>query len=289
MDFVSPVIVPAVIAGFAWLISFRLWNRKAAAPYGHWGGVAALALGYLSAQVLLISWPPWPAASALHWLFYLTIVAGVIALGGHAWDARWWVRAPIESGLLVAFAWSQLRPLVKHTWAAWESTAWLAGLVLFGMAACECVEGLARRRPGVSLPWVLWCTASTAALCLVLTGSALLGQLAGAVAGVLGAAVVLAYWGPTLSLAHGAILLFVLIIHSLLWQGVFYSQLPLTAALLVALAPFAGWVGESTRVRSWASWRLAGLRMACVLAPLLIAVWLAYRFFVEAGVNDYSY
>jgi hypothetical protein len=106
---------------------------------------------------------------------------------------------------------------------------------------------------------------------------------------VLGAAIVLAYWAPALSLAHGAITLFALIVHSLLWQGVFYSQLPRAAALLIALAPLAAWAGEWPRVRSRAAWKLAVVRLACVIPPLLIAMRLAYRFFVQAGVDDYSY
>jgi len=290
MKIFSPVLIPAVIAAVAWLVSWRLWNRNRLAPHGHWGGAVALALGYAAGYVTLMSWPPFPANTAMQWLTHLALLTGVVALAEAWWRSRTWLGWAIWTSLGGLAAWLQFGALVDNTWSATQSTLWIGGLALATAGFCTVLDRLAERRDGASMPLVLWLAVSMASASLLLTGSALLGQLAGSIAGIFGAATVLAWWAPRISLSCGAMTVFGLLYVALLAQGHLYSELPFSSAALLYLAPFAAWLGETNLVREMRAPRGVLVRMGLVAIPAAAGVLIAFLVWRStSGGDDYSY
>ena len=121
------------------------------------------------------------------------------------------------------------------------------------------------------------------------SGSALLAQLSGALAAVFGAAVVLAWWAPGLSLASGTLTVFVPVYAGLLIQAYFYSELPIWSAILMYLAPFALWLGEKRSVYYRTPWKAALARLLMIGAPLGVAVGIAFYVMGQSAGGEYYY
>lgn len=290
MKIFSPILIPAVIAGVVWLVAWRLWNRQRPAPHGHWGGALALAAGYAAGYATLMGWPPFPANTAAQWLVYLALLAGAIGLAEPWWRGKAWLRWGIWLGLGGATAWLQFGALVEHTWSTAQAVLWIGGLALATAALCAALDALAERRDGASLPLALWLTAATTSAVLLLTKSALLGQLAGSIAGIFGAATVLAWWAPSIRLSRGAMTVFGLLFVALLSQGHLYSELSLWGALLLYLAPFAAWLGETERVKTMVPARGVLVRMGLVAIPAAIALLIAFlEWRSSSATSDYQY
>ncbi len=289
MPVYAPVFVPAVLAGFCFLISWRAWRRRTLAKDGHWGGAAAVALGYFAGHVLLASWPPIPPAKAIDWLAYLALAAGAAGLTQRYWGKRWYAAWPVTLLLGCLFAAVLLRSYLQNTWDRLEGILWIGGLGVAIALLWNTVERLASKRTGASLPLSLWliCTASSAAF--LFSGSGLLGQLAGALAAVFGAAVVLAWWAPGISLASGTLTAFVPVYAGLLIQAYFYSELPFWSAALLYLAPFALCIGEQRRVYYMTPWKAALVRLLIIGAPLGIAVGIASYVMGQTAGSQYYY
>jgi len=290
MKLFSPILIPAVIAGVCWLISWRLWNRRHLASRGHWGGALALALGYAAGYRTLMGWPPFPANTAVQWLVYLALLAGAVALAEPLWRKKSWLRFAVWLGLGALTAWLQFQALVEHTWTTSQAIQWIGGLALATAALCAALDALAERRAGASLPLAFWLTAAVTSGVLLLTKSALLGQLAGSLAGIFGAAAVLAWWAPGIRLSRGAMTVFGLLFVALLSQGHLYSELSLLGAALLYLAPFAAWLGEVGLVKGLRPSRAVLVRMVLVAIPLAVALLIAFLEWRESSaVSDYQY
>ena len=288
MNLFAPVLVPAVIGGLAWLVSWRLWNRSEPARHGHWGGALAFSAGYAAGHWILAR-PLYPPATALHWLFYLMLAAGVLALFERWWTTRTWIRWPVFAALCGVCLWLELGSMFEFTWSTSQAFLWPPALVLTATIVWGLLDRLATKRPGVSLPWVLWLAAAATSGALVLSRSALQGQLAGTLAGISGAAVALAFWLPRLSMSTGALTVFMTAYAGLLWQGHFYSELPLSCAVLLLAAPVAAWAGETPRVIAWPPWKATLMRLGCVAVPLAVAVGIALAVSLNSPTDDYSY
>ena len=288
MTLYAPIIVPAVIAGLCLLFAWHAWSRRSLAEHGHWGGAAAVALGYFAGHVLLTSWPPIPPAKAVDWLPYLALIAGAAGVTQRFWGTRWYAAWPLSLLLSGLFAAVLLRSYLQNTWERTEGIIWIAGLSIGAVALWNTLEHLSAKRTGASLPLSLWLISAAVSVAFGMSGSALLGQLAGAVAAVFGAAVVLAWWAPGLSIAAGTPIVFAPVYMGLLVQAYFYSELPFYSAVIFCLAPFALWFGEARRVYFMTPWKAALTRLMIIGAPLALAVWIASTVMGQAG-GDYYY
>ena len=289
MPVYAPIFVPAILAGICFLVSWRAWSRRTLAEHGHWGGAAAVVLGYFSGHVLLASWPPIPPAKAVDWLPYLALIAGAAGVAQRYWGSRWYAAWPVRLLLGCLFAGVLLNSYLLNTWDRVEGILWIAGLGVGTAVLWNTLERLSAKRTGASLPLslLLFCSASSVAF--VFSGSGLLGQLTGVLAAVFGAAVVLAWWAPGLSLASGTLTVFVPVYAGLLIQAYFYSELPFWSAVLMYLAPFALWFGEERRVYYMTPWKAALARLAMIGAPLGIALWIAYYVMGQTAGDEYYY
>lgn len=284
---VAPVLVPAAIAFLCLLISWRAWRRRRLAEEGHWGGAAALTLGFLSAYFILVSWPAMPPKKAMDWMPYLVLIAGVAGVTQRKWGKRWYARFSLNLLLGGLFAGVVLRSYLQNTWERDEGILWIAGLAAATTLLRNTLERLATKRRGASLPLSLWLFCAATSVAYTMSGSALLGQLTGALAAVFGAAIVLAWWAPGLSLAAGALTVFAPVYVGLLIQAHFYSELPLLSAVLLYLTPFCLWLGEARRVYYMKPWKAALTRLAIIVGPLCVALWIVYSAMAQYGSGDY--
>lgn len=216
------------------------------------GGVRLLSLaaaaGAFVAYALLKAWPAWPyelwaAPNGTEWLLWALVVAALVTL----LEYQRLVRGRSAAGLTVAVAcistWLVLRKMVTN-WSLSEAWWYVgSGAVIVALSALG-HRALLRRAPAGLRPAFLFTVVlSVDAVVVVTLGSSLLlGQLCGAVAAALGAAVGTTLWrrpfalaaadGTWLGIAHA---LFVL-------AGVHIAYLGWPAAGCVLAAPLLGFV-----------------------------------------------
>ena len=76
----------------------------------------------------------------------------------------------------------------------------------------------------------------------------------------------------------------------LLWQGHFYSELHLAAAIPLIAAPTLAWIAEIPKLRGTKTWQRELVRFAVVLIPIAIALFLAYQYWASVqGQDEYYY
>lgn len=249
------VLIPAIAAGAIYLATWKL--------AGSWSVALGLAGGYMAGHAGLSGWPSFPPADVTDWLFWFAAVGvGFGFLKAFCRGPRWirWLGRGIASA---GVPWLLLRPL--STWSAVER---LGGVVALGAALFvfwSLLERLAERRPGASIPLVLWASASGTSAVLLFSASASLGGLCGALAAGLGACVALGWWRPSLSLARGPIPVVALLLGGLWILGSFYSEVSIPGAVLLYLAPLSGWIGEVPALQGLAPWKSASIRLAAAL------------------------
>ena len=287
MNIMAAILVPAVVAGITWVISWRMWRRRSLAPRGHWGGAVGIGLGFVSANMVLVSWPPFPPNTAAQWLVYLAVAASALALyeGKLRRSPAWLWR--FRFALSAVFMLILLRSMIMYTWTDPQALFWIAIIIPTTASVWKYLDDLAKRRTGAALPMSLWLVCAVAGVCLLVSGSALLGQLAGALAAMLGAAVLLGLWARGFTLSGGGISVFVLLYAGLLWQGCFYSELPIASGGLLFVAPLAAWVGEMQAIARLSPKKAALARLTATAIPLAIAAALA--FWAAGGVQMERY
>jgi len=290
MNVVAPVIVPAIVAGLMWFVAGQLWKRPAA-PGLVWGGSLAIAVSFFTGYLALMSWPPFPPATAVHSLVYAGMAAGIVGIAESRWRSHWAVRWAIRAAIAAAAAWAQFGMLAEHTWSGAQTFGWITTVILTICVVWDSIDTLASRRENVTTPMMMWFLACASSVTLVFGASALLGQLAGCVAAACGAAVILTIWSRNFPLDRGAAGLFAFIIVNLLWQGHFYAELPLMSLALLILAPVAaGSADLITPDRAKPYYHLTILLGSIILLSS-IAIGVAYVAYQSAALElgDYAY
>ena len=290
MTVIAPVIIPASVAGMIWLIAGQLWKRPAT-PSLAWGGSLAVAVSFGAGHWALVGLPPFPPVTAIHTLVFAGLAVGLVGIAESYWQTRWWLSWPLRGVLAGTAAWWQFKTLAEHAWSTPETIGWLTAVTLTVCLAWASLDSYAKRNQGLATPIFIWLFACATSVGLVFGASAMLGQLAGSLAAICGAAIVLALWSGRFPLDRGAAGAFAFILIGLLWQGYFYAELPLasTGLLIVALIN-AGAVNlvfpAKTRILD---------RSAAVFASLLvtasIALAVAYRAYRATALElgDYTY
>lgn len=214
-------LAPALVAGAVLALGWR-----AGRP---WVAALAVAAGYVAGHAAIIGVPPLPPIDATHWAFHVAWMAGLVAfLPG---SAR---RALLALGVPVIVLW----PRISQAWSVGVSAAWLIGSALVLYSSAAGLESLEGRRAARCLPLGLTVGVSLASVTLLLSGSALVAQLAGALAATLGALTVGTWLWPERS-PSGAVLPFLAIFSTLLLVGIHYVEMPLASAILLVLFPLS--------------------------------------------------
>ncbi|MCW8128841.1 MAG: hypothetical protein KIS92_00525 [Planctomycetota bacterium] len=271
------ILMPALAAGACWGLGWRVWKRRGSVPSGaHFAGAPALALAFVAGCLLTWGWPGFPPRLAEDWLPFLALLGWVAGLRAAAKAPGLAVVLVLCLGLAAASLGLTLGPK-RAVWSTGEAVAWHAGIGLASALVLAALELLAEARPGASLPLALWLWCAGIAGSLALTGSIKYGQIAGLLAAALGAGVVAAWLAPRFTFWRGPLYVLVPVAVALLACGHFYSDLPLSAAIVLALAPLALWLGELSFVDKRPAWLAVPMRMALVGLPvaaaLLISAW----------------
>lgn len=232
----ASVVAPAVFAGAAVALAWRPWRRSFEPAPADWGGPAAMWAGYAAGVTGLVGWPPFPPREATQWLLYAALAAACWSFLRRFRPHGPAVEVAFRLVLGVGLAFSMLRPLITHRWGPGAGTLRALAAGALGAGVWSGVEEAGRRRPGPAVPIALLVAAGGLGGVLALSGSVLLGQLAGVVAAALGVVTIAAWWRPSASLAGGAGVV-VLIHGGLTLAGLVYADVPPLAAGLALLAP----------------------------------------------------
>ena len=233
------IALPALTAGSVLLLGWR-FGRRDAEPATAWSAAPAMGLSFIVGYVTLIGWPPYPPINATQRLVYEILVGSLIMA------VLVWRRAPSTlTGIVrllfsLALPWLILRPNIEHRWSTTQDVLWVAGLgtltFLYGVA----LDAAARRNRGAVAPGLALLAWTGLALVLVLSGSALLAQLAGACAAALGASMLVGLFQPRLQWAPAGTAILGWIWVGLSINAAFYAEGSPYALLLVAAAGLAG-------------------------------------------------
>ncbi|MFN7965948.1 MAG: hypothetical protein U0V87_09720 [Acidobacteriota bacterium] len=264
-------IVPAVIAA-AVLAAAALFLRGRG-ERGAWVGSIAVGAGFLAAQAGFQGLPPFPAVQATQWVFW---VVAVTCLVGVLWPTTTWLRWTTRV-VLVGLALSLgLRSLVAHQWTAGQSVLWLLTLgvltLLYWGGLSLNASALER---GAWFPILLQVSGAGAALSLVLTGSAVLGVLAGAATATCGAAMVAALIWREWPFQKYLMAPFVIAVGMLSVNGKFFSDTPSGCGVLLAIGPVAAHLLVKSLAGRVSERRATWLRVAVVGVFSLAAIVLA--------------
>ncbi|PCJ61001.1 MAG: hypothetical protein COA73_07855 [Candidatus Hydrogenedentota bacterium] len=290
MNIGGAVFGPAIVAGLIWLAVFRLWRRKSIHDKGHWGGALALGTGIIAGYIALLGVPPLKPSQAVDWLPYMSAVAVIGGVGQPWWGRKWFTFIPVLFLLAAIVLSIQLQNKIRYSWDGIEIAIWIGGLAGAVSLVGWNLERVADRRTGVSMPLAMWTWCAMGSVLLVLSGSALLGQIMGGLAAVFGAAVVLAWWNKGFTLTQGAMSVLALLYGSLLAQGYFYAETPMVSAVLAAGAPLVLWYGERRKVFYSAPFKAALWRMLYIAVPMGIALLVAGYFYSQSGSGgEYDY
>lgn len=274
------VIVPALASAFA-LVGIRMLRRKSDSNQPI-GGALPLGLAFLAAYVAISGWPRWMPVEATQRLFFFIALATLLAtplrrLGDGVRLAAMFAFATPATALL-------LQGQIQHRWSIVQSVIWVLFLGALGVVLAAAWSQSTRIDRSLDPPRV-WHDAllppalvGCAALALGLTGSALLGQLMGALA--VGCAIVgvaelawRAVWAPSDGL------LWQLGVGGLLLLGFFYSELGTLPAILLVVSLIL--LGAHQRGSSVP-------RKLLILLPALVAVALIAYGVITAPPDPYA-
>ncbi|MDQ7007168.1 MAG: hypothetical protein Q9Q40_08040 [Acidobacteriota bacterium] len=274
---VLPFLVTAVVLG-----AVDGFDRNRAREGGCRGFVLAGALAYPLAHGLVRGGLPFPPVESVDWLPFFALLAGVVGLleAGlpRLGRGRWLLRLVVVAGLL----WTTLSPLVRYAWSALAAAGWMAALEIAVLLFWGAVESHVRRDEPLAAPLSFLLLSVGSSGILLLSNSAVLGQLAGVLAAVLGAWLLMAVLRPRRFPARGSGAVLTLVLAGLWMQGYFYADLPLSSLVLLALVPATAVVGEALRRRGRSrlvalagEWALASLLVGLAAVGPLLASWRA--------------
>jgi hypothetical protein len=235
-------------------------------------GPLAIGLAYLSGQLAITGWVPFPPSDTTNWLPYFSLAAALLGAACALRTISVWARALIFAAVCTGALRLLLKPKFQYGWSPGEGWLWVACLVFALVLLAMILDALGKgTATALEMPAFLLIPCAGAFGALILSGSILLAQFAA----VLGAAVfgTLAFTARKVALGRGIVPVFSLLLGTLLASGYFFAELPATSAVLLAFAPVLALVPIGTASKLLAF----GTRAALVSLPILVALVLAFR------------
>jgi hypothetical protein len=255
----------ALIASAVWFGVFRRHPRLRATGIG-----LILAGGIIWAYLLAFGGLAFPPRESTHWIPY---VAGVVALVGCLQGIRLGRQVSnlvLSLGTALILFWSQIsgNPLVF---------VWIIGLTIALFVSTILLQQVIEDRcSGAELTLSLAFSAGAGGVVIFLGGSAVLGQVSGAMGAILGVIAVLAFFfNATVGTVLPLVYLF--IFGCLLLSGCLFAQLPWLTAILLWIAPWGLVIGQrldQAKISPRAKALL--VRMLSVVALIAIAIGSAF-------------
>lgn len=282
------VVVPALVAATTTALVLAAGRRLDGAFRFSLAITLGLGLGALAGHVAVSwpAWPAWPPSDVTDRIPYLVLAALLLALVVAVVPARfltataWGNRVVLTTVVLTAI----LGPIYGETWT---TTPVLLGGALIGIVmilAWTGLDGVADRLAGAPLllPLLVWLTG--ASVVLVLSGSMVLGRLAGALTAALAGCWAASCRSGPVSLTRGGSPVVAANLGSLLLNGYFYAETPTGSVALLALAPAVLGLVLLGPVQRRPTWQKALVAVVAMLAPVAVAVGLAV-----AAMPSYEY
>lgn len=249
-----------------------------------WAVPLVLGAGLAAGWVGMLGWPAFPPTEAIHRLFYFVIAAALLGAVHSRWQStglRWGIRI----SLTAAVVWLFLAPIRDYEWEGVARWYWLCGLTAGMIGTWTSLAALAKRLPAVSiLPPLIVVAGGTSATCL-LSGFAKFAQLGGVLTAVLAVCWLVSRWRRSLTLAAGSADVVAVFLAGLWLGGYFFAEMPIAAAVLLALSPSMAWLGEFKPVHKLGPRMRLGLLIAVTAVPVTISIFLAFgEYIVE---NEY--
>lgn len=263
------IFLPALVCITILVIAWRPWQNREKMAIASWGPAVGVAIGYIAGYLGLKYSLQLNVSDGLEWLGYGAALIAFFSQIDGVTGKRVWIQTLI--GLSFAIAFSTL--LIVREWMT-PTWCWRLSFGSFMVVTWGLMETLAQRRHGASMPIILCLTAAVAAN-IVAIEITTFGQLAGVLAAAIAPCMAISWLRGQASLAHGPVLIFVLILSSLLLHSYFgYTSdtIPLASFVIVLLAPLAAWVGEFPPVLRWRPWQATLMRVSVVAVFLTIAI-----------------
>jgi hypothetical protein len=275
-ELIHGVLVPAIVCG---LVLAAIWASRASggdqSPARRQWTALAIAAGFLAGYHAIAGLPVLPSESrrlaALDWMPWLVIAALVVSLVQSFSAGRRvpsWIWSALVCVLVVLL--SFLGKLGSD--APWLHFAIMAAVLFL---AWQSADALARKLPGPAVPAMLWVVATATAVSAVLSHSAKIAQLDGALAACLGACVVVALWNPLLSAAGGAVAIAMTVLGVSWLNAVHYADLPPLAGMLLIGAVVLPWFARLGHTDSWSRTKKVVVCAALAALPAVAAVVVA--------------
>jgi hypothetical protein len=239
-------------------------------------GAFAVGAGSIAGHVLAAGWPSFPPRAATHWLFWFVVMGVIAAVVDALVRSKRTVRFVIWAIVGTTACRLILEPKFKYAWSALEGWLWVFVIAL-GIVALICCLNLVERGPVGPATLFSVTTILSAGTCvaLMLSGSLLLGELAGVLAAVAATSFLLIIAMPAAFHPRGAAIPLSLM-HAGLWlSGFFYAELPAASAVLLAVAP--GLALLPVGGKSQSRWLELACRAGFVAIPVVGAVALAFH------------
>jgi hypothetical protein len=266
-------LLPAVICAIL-LAALRAW-RPGSERQLTWAVPLAVGVGFIAAQAIVDGAPRLPAIEASGWFSLIAAVLTLIAivvhprLKGVAWAS---VSTVVVAAVVLLIAW----PLLVQGQA--DSVVPLVVRLVAMTAVAAIVAWLVDRHaaPGPGAPVVLLVAATGVATAMALCGSARYGQIAGAVASVMGPLALLGFLRRETRLLGGAAWMSYMLLAMMLIAGYIWVDVPVFVTLLLALAPLGLLAGELPMLRDGSFWKRDGVRVVVTVAIVSIALAVAF-------------
>jgi hypothetical protein len=263
------ILLPALIAGGLLALAWRAW-RAEEQMRATWAGAPAVALAFLAGFCVVEGPGALPSEGrtlgALDLIFWaVALLAAVLLL-----EAR--VARQRRSRVLLSWALAGLF-LIRVVSSSSEVTQPIAVAILLAwLLLVWCTECLASERDGAQSPLALWTSASGFAGVAALSGSVKLGQLGGVLAAALGAAIVLAWWRPRVSLSGGAATLAAFALSALILDAHYFSYTTGVDALLCSASLATPLAARLPGLRRASGARRTALVVVLAALPVAIAL-----------------
>ena len=231
------ILVPAGLSTALLALSVRL-GPEGSPPRGRQALWAlSLAAAFLAGHAVVAGIPPLPPVDAGEWLFYFVPLAAALSAIEAIQETPEVLSRLARAALIYGLFFLTFRPLIDMAWGRQKGAFLVLLLSLLVLSVWQGLAELSRSVRAPALLSALLASAACAAATLALSGSALLGQLAGVLASALAPFAIIAMWRPAHAPAGGLVAPSVLILGALLAQGVYYSALSPSSALVLLAAP----------------------------------------------------
>ncbi|HVS19808.1 MAG TPA: hypothetical protein VMT18_14480 [Planctomycetota bacterium] len=265
-----------VLCGLVLLLAWASRDGAAQAARGWLGALAVAAAWLFGLAASFGGSPEFPPVQSTGKVFWLTAGAAALACAEVLVGPRRAVRLALRAAYAFCVPWFLLSRSLERAQSS-EALATVLGLGGALLVAWVVLSRWAERRQGTSVPLVLAWSTALGAGALFQTGTAKVAQFAGILVAVLCAAAVVGRLRPKFVLGAGAAGVVTVLLACLWIVGVWFSDMPVEVALLLACAPLAPALADLGPLADIGGARglLARLALASLVAvPAFVLAWI---------------